>query len=72
MKFTFGEAETPIDYNFLTDRLLSSTFGATTLTPGNPEVFEMYFSNGHTLRIIGDKSGVRINLVPPSKPPAKK
>lgn len=68
MKFTLGEAETPVDLNYVTDRLLFSTFGGTNHVPGNPEVLEMWFSNGHTLRIISEgNKGVRINLVPPPK-----
>ncbi len=73
MKFTLGEDETPIDFNFLTDRLLFSSFGGSAHVPGNPEIFELWFSNGHTLRIISEgHKGVRINLVPPATREEKK
>jgi hypothetical protein len=68
-----GEAEASVDVNYVTNRLLSSTMGGAMLTPGNPEVFEIWFSNGYTLKIIDDPStGMRVNLVPPPAKPAKK
>jgi hypothetical protein len=73
MQFTFGEEETPVDYNFVTDRLLSATFGGSSFAAGHPEVFELWFSNGHTLRIISEgHKGVRVNLVPPATQARKK